>query len=199
MFPTSRIVTRFGAGSVVTVLGVLACFGQDSGAPPKPKGPWMDQRLMPDGRAELVLKEMTLDEKILLVHGSGISGFGPADPSLVRSNGGGGFVPGIERLGLPDLNMNDSAVGSAGGARKGRYSTALPSTLALASSWNMRLAHDSGALIGRELADQGYNISLGGGVNITREARNGRNFEYLGEDPILAGNMVAQWIQGLQS
>jgi beta-glucosidase len=53
--------------------------------------------------------------------------------------------------------------------------------------------------VGRELADQGYNMSLGGGVDIAREARNGRNFEYLGEDPILAGNLVAEWIQGAQS
>ena len=66
--------------------------------------------------------------------------------------------------------------------RKGRYSTALPSALALAAGWSAHLARDYGALIGRELAGQGYNISLGGGVNITREARNGRNFEYLGED-----------------
>ena len=51
---------------------------------------------------------------------------------------------------------------------------------------------NTGALIGRELRDQGYNMSLGGGVNITREPRNGRTFEYLGEDPILAGTLVAR-------
>ena len=100
---------------------------------------------------------------------------------------------------MPDLNMNDGSLGSGGGSQKGRYSTAMPSFLALASSWNTSLAHDFGTLVGRELADQGFNVSLGGGVDITREARNGRNFEYLGEDPILAGNLVAQWIQGLQS
>jgi beta-glucosidase len=54
-------------------------------------------------------------------------------------------------------------------------------------------------LIGRELRDQQYNVSLGGGVDITREPRNGRNFEYQGEDPVLAGKMVAQLIRGLQS
>lgn len=147
----------------------------------------------------MVIKQMTLDEKIQLVHGAGLREIGPTDPSLVRSNGGGGFVPGIPRLGLPDLNMDDSAMGVGGGAKKGRYSTALPSTLALASSWDLDLAREYGALIGRELADQGYNVSLGGGVDITREARNGRNFEYQGEDPVLAGNMDAQWIIGVQS
>jgi beta-glucosidase len=159
----------------------------------------MDKSLSPDRRAELAIAQMTLDEKIQLVHGAGMLDFGPGEPSLVRSNGGGGFVPGIERLGLPDLNMDDSAAGVGGGARRGRYSTALPSTLALASTWNKALAREYGALIGRELADQGYNVSLGGGVDITREARNGRNFEYMGEDPILAGSIDAEWIQGVQS
>ena len=199
MRKTTKTCRMLRAAAILAILATQLCFGQPSGAPPKPKGPWMDKSLTPDQRAELVLKEMTLAEKIRLVHGTGMPGFGEADPEIVRSNGGGGFIPGFERFGLPDLNMNDSAVGSAGGSRKGRYSTALPSSLALASSWNMRLARDVGGLIGRELADQGYNVSLGGGVDIAREARNGRNFEYLGEDPILAGNMVAQWIQGLQS
>jgi beta-glucosidase len=171
------------------------------GAPPPPETrPWILQKnLSPDQRADLVIAQMTLDEKIQLVHGAGMIGFGPGDPSLVRSNGGGGFVPGIERLGLPDLNMADSSVGVGRGAFRGRYSTALPSTLALASSWDKKLALEYGTLIGRELADQGYNVSLAGGVDITREPRNGRNFEYQGEDPILAGNMVAGLINGIQS
>ena len=184
-------------GLAIALLAAQCGFAQFE-TPAKPTGPWMDKSLTPDQRAELVLKEMTLDEKIQLVHGGGMIGMGD-QAALVRSNGGGGFVPGIERFGLPDLNMNDSSVGSAGGARKGRYSTALPSTMALAASWNTQLARENGALIGRELADQGFNVSLGGGVNITREARNGRNFEYLGEDPILAGNLAAAWIQGVQS
>jgi beta-glucosidase len=186
------------AGAVTALLTAQCCFAQ-FGQAAKPKGPWMDKTLPADQRADLVIKEMTLDEKIQLVHGAGMPGFGSGDPSLVRSNGGGGFVPGIERLGLPDLNMNDSSVGSGGGSRKGRYSTAMPSSLALACGWSIDLARDVGVLIGRELADQGFNVSLGGGVNLTREARNGRNFEYLGEDPILAGNLVAGWIQGVQS
>jgi beta-glucosidase len=197
MFARKGIALAVAAG----VLGLAAqsCLSQFMGGPKKPTGPWMDKTLTPDQRADLVLKEMTLEEKIQLVHGTGIPGFGTPDSAAVRSNGGGGFVPGIERLGLPDLNMDDGSLGPGGGAHKGRYSTAMPSFVALASSWNSSLARDFGALVGRELADQGYNISLGGGVDITREARNGRNFEYLGEDPILAGNLVAQWIQGVQS
>ncbi len=195
------------AGRVVRVTTLLmgcvvASHAARAQAPsPEAKQPWMDTTLSPDRRADLVLAQMTTQEKIQTVHGAGINspGFSAPDPSIVRSNGGAGFVPGIPRLGLPDLNMADSAVGVAAGSRKGRYSTALPSTLALASSWDIELAHEYGTLIGRELADQGFNVSLGGGVDITREPRNGRNFEYQGEDPILAGNMVAAVIEGVQS
>jgi beta-glucosidase len=168
------------------------------------KKPWMDRSLPPDRRADLVLEQLTLDEKISLVHGAGFPGLGPADDPeaaavLARSNGGAGIVPGVPRLGIPDLNMADSSVGVARGALRGRYSTALPSDIALASSWDLKLAGDYGALIGRELRDQGYNTSLSGGVNITREPRNGRNFEYMGEDPLLAGRMVGRLVRDLQA
>jgi beta-glucosidase len=195
---TRKNISGVAAAALMAIVAMQS-LGQFPAGPKKLKGPWTDKTLTPDQRAEAMVKEMTLEEKLQLVHGTGIPGFGASDPSAVRSNGGGGFVPGIERLGLPDLNMNDGSVGSGGGSRKGRYSTAMPSFLALASSWNTPLAHEFGALVGRELADQGFNISLGGGVDIAREARNGRNFEYLGEDPILAGALDAQWIQGVQS
>ena len=70
--------------------------------------------------------------------------------------------------------------------------------MAQAATWNLGLGYEFGALIGRELRDLGYNVSLGAGVNLMREPRNGRNFEYLGEDPVLAGRMVAQIIKGTQ-
>ena len=60
-------------------------------------------------------------------------------------------------------------------------------------------AYEYGALIGRELRAQGYNMTLGGGTNLTREPRNGRTFEYLGEDPVLAGKMVGSVMKGLQA
>jgi len=75
----------------------------------------------------------------------------------------------------------------------------LPSNLAGAASWDLDAAYEYGALIGRELRAQGYNMSIGGGVNLTREPRNGRTFEYLGEDPILAGEMVGHIMEGLQA
>ena len=170
------------------------------GAPPAPTGPWSDKTLSPDQRADLVIEKMTLDEKIQLLHGGTQGGRGaPAPPNASRSNGGAGWVPGIERLGIPDINMADSAVGVTRGAAASRYSTLLPSALGAAATWNTDLALLYGQVIGRELRDQGYNMSIGGGVNITREPRNGRNFEYGGEDPILAGTTVGMLMKGVQS
>ena len=158
-----------------------------------PAGPWMDKTLPPDQRAEMVIAQMTIEEKIQLVHGGQV-----ARGAVSPSNGGAGWIPGIPRLGIPDINMADSAVGVTRGAAASRYSTLLPSTLGLAASWDPKAGHLYGSVIGRELRDQGYNMSIGGGVNITREPRNGRNFEYNGEDPILAGTMVGQLMKGVQ-
>jgi len=194
---------RFLGVSLTLFAGcVLSAQAQSPNAAAPASRGWMDKSLSPDSRADLLIEQMTLDEKIQLVHGSGIMGFmrAPADPALLaRALGGAGFVPGVARLGIPDLQMADSAVGVALGAGPSRYSTALPSTLAGASTWDLKTAYNYGALIGRELRDQGYNMSLGGGVNITRDPRNGRNFEYDGEDPILAGRMDGQLMKGLQA
>jgi len=157
--------------------------------------PWMNRNLSPDERAELVLKELTLDEKIDLVHGEGMPGWGKPRPNAYLGNGGAGFVLGIERLGIPFIQMSDAAYGVRNSADNGRYSTALPSNIASAASWDPHAACEYGALIGRELRAQGYNMTLGGGTNITREPRNGRTFEYLGEDPILAGTLVGNRIK----
>src|SRR5215471_12478707 len=158
---------------------------------PAQQRPWMDTSLSPDQRAELVLKELTLDEKIDLLHGNGMRGWagGPHRNALL-GNGGAGFVLGVPRLGIPMIQMSDAAYGVRSSAENGRYSTALPSNMAAAASWDTQAACEYGSLIGRELRAQGYNMTLGGGVNLTREPRNGRTFEYQGEDPILAGTLV---------
>lgn len=162
--------------------------------PQPPNGPWMDKSLDPDRRADMVIEQLTLDEKIAMVRGTG--GFAASGP---RSNGGAGMIEGVQRLGIPLVQLADSAVGVRGAAERGRYATLMPSALAEAATWDLKLAYAYGELIGRELRDQQYNSTLGGGVNIMREPRNGRNFEYLGEDPILAGKLAAHWVKGLQS
>ena len=159
--------------------------------------PWMNTSLSPDERAAMVLKEMTLDEKITLLHGTGMLGLSPMSPLAIHSNGGAGYTPGIPRLGIPAIQQSDAAYGVRSSGENGRYSTALPADVAGAASWDLDAAYEYGALIGRELRAQGYNMSLGGGVNLTREPRNGRTFEYLGEDPLLAGKMVGSVMKGL--
>jgi beta-glucosidase len=155
----------------------------------------MNASLSPDERAALVLKEMTLDEKIQLMHGQGMPGWSRPMPRTYLGNQGAGFVLGIPRLGVPQIEMSDAAYGVRMSAQNGRYSTALPSNIASAASWDPEAACDYGALIGRELRAQGYNMTLGGGVNLTREPRNGRTFEYQGEDPLLAGTLVGNRIK----
>jgi beta-glucosidase len=157
--------------------------------------PWMKPGLSPDERADMVLKQLTLDEKIDLLHGNGMPGWGKPRPNAYLGNGGAGFTLGIPRLGIPMIQMSDAAYGVRSSAENGRYSTALPSNLGSAASWDPQAACDYGALIGRELRAQGYNMTLGGGVNLTREPRDGRTFEYMGEDPVLAGTMVGNRIK----
>ena len=161
----------------------------------KQNQPWMNTSLSPDERADMVLKQLTLDEKIDLLHGNGMPGWGTPRPNAYLGNGGAGFTLSIPRLGIPFIQMSDAAYGVRMSADNGRYSTALPSNLGSAASWDPQAACDYGALIGRELRAQGYNMTLGGGVNLTREPRNGRTFEYMGEDPVLAGTMVGNRIK----
>ena len=193
---------RFSSIAFLIVLSLLLTIALTSlQAQPPTQGsqtqnlPWMNKSLSPDERADMVLKKMTLDEKMDLVHGNGMPGWGPPRPNAHLGNGGAGFVLGVPRLGIPIIQMSDAAYGVRSSAENGRYSTALPSNLASAASWDPQAACEYGALIGRELRAQGYNMTLGGGTNITREPRNGRTFEYLGEDPILAGTLVGNRIK----
>src|SRR6202041_1231419 len=161
----------------IVIFGVaLSPVGAQAGGH-KPASAWMNTALSPDERAALVIKEMTLDEKITLLHGTGMKGLSPMSPLAVNSNGGAGYVVGIPRLGIPAIQMSDAAYGVRVSGENGRYSTALPSNIAGAASWDLDAAYEYGALIGRELRAQGYNMSLGGGVNLAREPRDGRTFE----------------------
>lgn len=178
------------AGLLGWALGAVPLLAQTANKPQIDK-PWMNTSLSPDERAALVLKEMTLDEKIDLLHGNGMPHAEQWQmPLTPLANGGAGYTLGIPRLGIPGIYMSDAAYGVRSSGENGRYSTALPSSLGAAASWNTEAACEYGALIGSELRAQGYNMTLGGGTNITREPRNGRTFEYMGEDPLLAGTMV---------
>jgi beta-glucosidase len=94
--------------------------------------------------------------------------------------------------------MTDGRSGVANTGGRGRYATALPCALACAASWDLKVAYEYGALLGKEVRDLGFNVSLGGTANIVREPRNGRNFECFGEDPILIGRMLGRELKATQ-
>ena len=157
----------------------------------------MNKALSPDQRADLVLQQMTIDEKIGLIHGGTDYG-GPESRIPPGSLGGAGWVPGICRLGIPDLQMTDGRSGVANTGHLGRYATALPAPILVGASWDMDTAYEFGALLGKEVRDLGFQVSLGGTANLIREPRNGRNYECLSEDPILIGKMLGRILKGTQ-
>ena len=166
--------------------------------------PWLDPGLSPDARAQLVLKAMTTKEKLSLV----FDYFGSMKPDVSYSPprgarmGSAGYVPGIPRLGIPPQWVTDAGLGVATQRESTdayRERTALPSGLATAATWNPLLARRGGAMIGAEAHASGFNVLLGPGVNLVREPRGGRNFEYAGEDPLLAGTIAGAEIRGIQS
>jgi beta-glucosidase len=199
---SSKLFRAVGTSHLFAVIALASLVGMAAHAQnhsETSKMPWMNKALPPDERADMVLHEMTLDEKIQMVHGQGWGVLRAGAPIPARSNFGAGFMAGIDRLGIPDINLADSAVGARMAAYQSRYATLLPSTLGAASSWDPDAALLYGSVIGRELRAQGFNMSIGGGVDITREPRNGRNFEYTGEDPLLAGTMTGMLEKGVLS
>ncbi len=163
---------------------------------------WMNKKLSPEERTDLVLKEMTMDEKLKLVfgyfgHDAPWKNFKRPVESYPQS---AGFIYGVPRLGIPNIWEADAGIGVASqGGPIVREATALPSGIATAATWDLKTAFAGGAMIGSEARAFGFNVLLAGGVNIMREPRNGRNFEYGGEDPLLAGKIVGAQIGGIQS
>jgi beta-glucosidase len=158
--------------------------------------------LDPDARARAVEAQMTDDERFSLV--VGVMGAGelwplrdgriPPDVPMSAA-----YVPGIPRLGVPPLRMSDAGLGVTNpGYRPGDTATALPAGLSLAASFNPELARAAGAVIGREARSRGFNVQLAGAMNLARDPRNGRNFEYLSEDPLLSGVIAAGSVNGIQ-
>ncbi len=150
-------------------------------------------------RARAIVARMTLDEKIALAHGL----FPPMAAGKTASDliPSAGHIDGIPRLGVPLVRESDASLGVANQVeqRKGDVATALPSSLATAASFDVAIARAGGTMIGAEARAKRFNVLLAGGVNLTRDPWNGRNFEYLGEDPLLAGEMAGAHIAGVQS
>ncbi len=188
-------------GASAGALATTACAQSAPAASPAAK-PWLDPKLDADTRADLALKAMTQDEKLTIIFGYFGADMAPKYKRIPEAlAGSAGYVPGIARLGIPAQFQTDAGVGVAtqGGEPVKRERTALPSGMATTATWNPALAQTGGAMIGAEARSSGFNVMLAGGVNLVREPRNGRNFEYGGEDPWLAGQMVGAQIKGIQS
>lgn len=152
-------------------------------------------------RAAATVAQMTTDEKFVLTHGiMPLPGGGPKVDIPADAIIGAGYIAGIPRLGIPALRETDASLGVSYvmGIRKDG-ATALPSGVAQAATWNPELLYRGGAAIGSEARAKGFNVLLAGGVNLTRDPRNGRTFEYLSEDPLLSGMLAGAAIRGIQS
>ncbi|MFI6622473.1 beta-glucosidase [Streptomyces sp. NPDC050528] len=135
-------------------------------------------------RVEGLLAKLTLDEKISLLHGA-------TDPN---SLGQAGYIPGVPRLKIPPLRLTDGPAG----VRVTANATALPAPVLLASAFDPELARRYGQVVGREGRALGQDVLLSPMVNLIRTPYAGRNFETLSEDPLLAGDLVAAEIKGIQ-
>ena len=156
-----------------------------------------------DVRAQETEEQMTDEERFsLLVSVMGTNPVLPVRDQRIPEDVpmSAGYVPGVPRLGVPPLLMSDASLGVTNpGYRKGDTATALPAGIVLGASFSPVLARQSGQMLGREARSRGFNVQLAGGINLARDPRNGRNFEYLSEDPLLSAVLAAESISGIQA
>jgi beta-glucosidase len=154
-------------------------------------GPWLDTSLPIEDRIDAALSQMTLQEKVRMCY---------AKTKFMS--------PGVPRLGIPDVHYSDGPHGVRAEINPDDWGyagwttdsiTAFPALTCLAATWDIWLANKYGNALAEEAIARDKNVMLGPGVNIYRTPLNGRNFEYLGEDPFLAGKMATNYVQGMQS
>jgi beta-glucosidase len=195
----SRCLILAEATLVVAALLMTAPVGAQEFRSQAPR-PWLDSTLPPEIRAALVLDAMTLDEKIGLVHGHVAFPFN-GKPKPNDAIGSAGYVEGVPRLRIPALQESDAGLGVANphNVRPGDVATPFPAGLAMAATFDASLVERAAAMIGAEARAKGFNVLLAGGANLARDPRNGRNFEYVSEDPLLTGMIAGAAIRGIQS
>ncbi|WP_421879249.1 glycoside hydrolase family 3 C-terminal domain-containing protein [Marinoscillum sp.] len=166
--------------------------------------PYEDARKSIDERSSDLLAQMTIDEKIHLLKGSGIaSAMGRVEPGTGIPGAVGTIVP-TPRLGIPTTYLSDGPAGLRIAPKRPNedrtyYCTAFPIATLLASTWNTDLVQEVGSAMGNEAVEYGIDVILGPGVNIHRHPLCGRNFEYYSEDPLLTGFMGAAMVNGIES
>ncbi len=184
------MLTRMYSAVCLAVAGValLAAAGAATGSPNgnnQAARPWSNRSLSPLERANLLIKQMTLDEKVTMLHG--------VDPLPAKAYVG--YVPPNERLGIPAITLADGRAGVGNGAKN---VTLLPAPIAAASSWNTDLLNAYGKVLGQEQWAKGTNVELGPSIDVVRVPEWGRTFESYGEDPYFNGQMAVAEIKGIQ-
>ncbi|WP_319590046.1 glycoside hydrolase family 3 C-terminal domain-containing protein [uncultured Draconibacterium sp.] len=163
-----------------------------------------DARRSTSERVEDLLSQMTIEEKIHLLKGSGMaSGAGMGEPGEGIPGAVGTIVP-TPRLGIPTVYLSDGPAGlriepKREGETKTYYCTAFPIGTLLASTWNTELVQRVGRAMGNEALEYGLDVILGPGANIHRHPLCGRNFEYYSEDPVLTGDIGAAMVNGIEA
>lgn len=142
-------------------------------------------------RVDDLLAALTLEEKVALLHGAE----DPLSALGSPAQRGAGYLPGVPRLGIPPIRLTDGPAG----IRTALPATAMPAPVALAASFDVALAHRFGAVLGREARANNQDVVLGPMVDIARVPVAGRNFEALGEDPLLAGRIAAAEVAGIEA
>ncbi|MFC3157283.1 beta-glucosidase [Chryseobacterium arachidis] len=170
---------------------------------------WEDTRLSVDKRIDAIIKQMTNEEKVNLLIGTGMPGIevltGPVGDSkqgLVPGAAGG--TANFDRFGIPATVVADGPAGlriapTRENNSKTYYATAFPVGTALASTWNKTLLEQVGKAMGNEVKEYGVDVLLAPALNIQRNPLNGRNFEYYSEDPLISGKTAAAIVNGIQS
>jgi beta-glucosidase len=157
--------------------------------------PWMNPAMPPAQRAELLVGALSFSQKVQQLHGAR-----SAIPELPVCGSSGRHVPGIPALQIPTFRITNGPVGLGGGDCSPQDpATALPVALALAAGFDPKLAHAYGDLMGREARMLGLHELESPGINMARLGQGGRNFEYFGEDPVLAGVMATSEVRAVQA
>ncbi|MFJ8236413.1 beta-glucosidase [Ureibacillus sp. NPDC094379] len=183
--------------------------------------PWMNTKLSAEERTELLLDEMTMEQKIQQI---AISRFNENDTGedVVIKRGGtskymnGVFAPegtlpgcewqdtgrqikGIEELGIPTVRMTNGGTGVKGGScGNDPEATGLPSTPSMAATFDRELNYEAGRILGEETRAFAHHVLLGPGMNLIRHPYGGRNYEYFSEDPYLTGTLATEQVKGIQ-
>lgn len=196
MKTTQKLMLSSVLLAVLTACGTPASTGVSSSVV-EPAGLGNEQ-------AHQIVSQMTLDDKITLVSGMGMSLTQGRQGEFDRVPGTAGYTYALAHLGLKSIALADGPAGlriwpKREGVERTFYATAFPVASAVAATWDETLVHQVGVAMGNEVKEYGVDVLLAPGMNLHRNPLTGRNFEYYSEDPLLSGSMAAAMVNGVES